>query len=382
MRTPVGLAIPMVLMAVLPGQAADRPEPASFALIQAWAGPDAASLGFTQERLSGFLKARRADLAAARQPEWSEWLKGLAQARQASLRAWALARRVEAGDYSDYIGFQNAITEHLNGISTPGGGWADKIVADPPKPPGLPMPDALRIDHESVFWRSFRKTLQSVPDRELSGNRYAVWCYGTHPDQKDLILDLATRVRAHATLKNPLADPWNDPRFWIVVDWALAWGRPGDFTDIRKALPEGLPTAAFDRVLHSVEAVPGFFPGPPATKSGESPVFPGGLPAPNPDGEFHPTFQYSQIKVKHQPRPPAYPKEAKARKLMTNLVMVVAVDPQGKPVSCRPVPGPWLGFFAPTGAAYGMRWTFVPAQFNGAAIPASFRLTMPFRLKN
>jgi len=382
MRTPVGPAIPMALLAVLPGQAADPPEPAPFALIQAWAGPDAASLGFTQERLSAFLKDRRADLTATRHPEWSEWLKGLAQAKRVSLKAWALARRVEAGDYGDYIGFQDAITEHLIGISKPGSGRTDKIITDPPKIPGFPMPDALRIDHESVFWRSFRKTLQAVPDRELSKGMYAVWCFGTHPDQKDLILELAARVQAPATLQNPLADPWNDSRFWIVVDWALAWGMPDDFAEIRKHLPEGLPKEAFDRVLHSVEEVPGFFSGQPVAESGEPPVFPGGLPATNPARESPPVFESSQIKVKHQPSPPQYPREARARKLMTNLVLKLTVDPQGKPVSCRPVPGPWLGFFAPTGTAYGMRWTFVPAQFNGTAVHASFRLTMPFRLKN
>jgi hypothetical protein len=91
---------------------------------------------------------------------------------------------------------------------------------------------------------------------------------------------------------------------------------------------------------------------------------------------------FSQIKVLDQPPAPRYPEEAKGRKMMTNLVLLLVVDPQGKPISARPLPGPWLGFFAPTGIAYGMRWRFRPAELNGVPLYARFRLTMPFRLRN
>lgn len=217
-------------LAVTASAVVQPPGPPTFGIVQNWAGADADAMGFTREQVEIFLAARKADLSAARQPQWSTWLKGLEQGKNPSLRAWALARRVEAGDYTAYPAFEDAITEHLLGISKPGSGRDDRIITDPPCIMGVPMPDALSIDHTSVFWRSLRKTLQSTQDRKLN----------------------------------------------------------------------------------------------------------------------------------------------------TGLV----VDPQGKPISARPVPGPWLGFFAPTGVAYGMRWRFRAAELNGVPMYARFRLTMPFRLRN
>lgn len=66
---------------------------------------------------------------------------------------------------------------------------------------------------------------------------------------------------------------------------------------------------------------------------------------------------------------------------MTLLVATLTMDPQGKPVSCRPLPGPWLGFFAPTAVEFGMRWTFRSAEQNGKSPFVRFRMTLPFRLQ-
>jgi hypothetical protein len=365
-------------------------EPPIFALVQSWAGSDAAAKGFTREQVVAFLNARKADLTAARQPQWSDWLKGLEQVKGPSLKAWALARRVEAGDYTAYPAFQEAITEHLLGISKPGSGRSDLVITDPPRGMSAPMPDALCIDHASVFWRSLRKTLQATPDRTLNTGLYSVWCFGTHPDQKDLILELAAQVRTPLTIKNPHADPWNDPRFWIVMDWAIAWGSRDDFEIIQKTLPEGAAQFAFKRVFLAMDQVPDFFKNM-ATAEPAKPFafFPPPFASAPRDGKIPDPLQesaveipFSQIKVLDQPPAPRYPEEAKGRKMMTNLVLLLVVDPHGKPISARPLPGPWLGFFAPTGIAYGMRWRFRPAELNGVPLYSRFRLTMPFRLRN
>jgi len=364
------------------------PGPPTFATIQAWAGPDAPALGFTLEKLVDFLIARKTDLKSARQPRWSEWLKGLEQSKSPSLRAWALARRVEAGDYSAFLDLQDVITEHLLGVSKPGSGRSNCIITNPPSTVIFAMPDALRIDHASVFWRSLRQTLQSIPDRRIDDRMYSVWCYGTHPDQKDLILELAAQVQTPVTLRNSAADPWNDPRFWIVLDWALAWGTQEDFESIHLALKEGEPRHVFDRLTLKLKDIPGFFsnllapqtiralPNPPAEEGSGNPE--AGTSKKDRPVEFH----FSQIRVAKQPPAPRYPEEASARKMMTKLELIMVIDPQGKPVSVRPVPGPWLGFFAPTGIEYGMRWRFHPAVLNGVTQYARFHLNMPFRLRN
>lgn len=352
-----------------------------FPLVQRWAGSDAPSMGFTREQLVAFMAARVGDLTVGKQAPWSDWLKGLDRSHNPSLKAWALARRIEAGDYQAYPDFQQAVAEHVLGISKPWSGRTDKVLTDPPRTFTLPMPRTLAIDHDSVFWLSLRRTIQSTPRRQLEGGLYTVWCYGTHPDQRDLILELAAYVQTTVTTRNATPDPWNDPRFWIVVDWAMAWGLRDDFEAIRMALPRGAPSAAFDRVAREVEAVPGFFSSQP--EPGPKWVPPGPVPPiPELSPEAPLLLDFSQIKIAHQPPPPSYPSDAKARRMMTNLVMEIVVDSQGKPVSCRPEPGPWLGFFAPTGAAYGMKWSFQPALLNGVPMPARFRLNMPFRLRN
>lgn len=375
-----GLAL-LPLCAILPAAPSGNPTPeADFRRLQDWAGHGAASLGFTLESLKGFLAERAADLSAGRQPAWSTWLKRLETSTGPNLRAWALARRVEAGEYAAYPALQEAITEHLLGISKPGSGRLDRIVTDPPWTASIRMPETLRLNHASVFWRSLRKTLESTPERKLDGGTYAIWCFGTHPDQKDLILDLAAQVQALPTVRNQQADPWNDPRFWIVLDWATVWGTREDIETIRTALKQGPSRTAFDRAITPLSALPGYFPETTPAPALEELSKPLTDAPPAPTAPVH--FDFSQIRILEQPSPPRYPEDAKQRKMMTNLIMDIVVDPEGRPVSCRPQPGPWLGFFASTGAAYGLRWRFHPAKLNGAPQYAKFRLTMPFRLKN
>ena len=202
------LVLAQVIILAITSPAAEPPKPPTFALLQTWAGPDAASLGFTQEKLLAFLAARKANLAAARQPQWSAWMTGFGSSMGPNLKAWTLTRRVEAGDLSAFPALQGMITEHLVGISTPRSGLKDRVISNPPYIPGIQMPDAFRIDSKSIFWASFRKTLKEIPDRKLPTGLHALWSYGTDPDQKDLILELAALVEAHPTLGNPVGEPW------------------------------------------------------------------------------------------------------------------------------------------------------------------------------
>lgn len=371
--------LPMLLAPAL-GAAVPR-EPAPFVLTQRWAGAESESLGFTRGQLQAFLSARSTNLRTAQAEPWSAWLKGLEKTRNPSLRAWALARRVEAGDYSAYPAFQEAITDHLLGISKPGSGRRDRIVSDPPHEHGLPMPDALRIDHGSVFWASLQKTLRTHPRRKLEAGMYSVWCYGTHPDQRELILEVAAHVESLAGLRNPAPDPWNDPRFWIVLDWAMAWGNRDDFAALRTALPDQASKTAFDRAASSVLDLPGFLPRPVETEAEVVPLdfLPPSAKTADPSAV---RIDFSQVRVREQPMPPRFPREAQQRQLTTHLVLALVVGAEGTPLACRPLPGPWLGFFAPTGIAYGMRWRFHPAELDGKPQAALFRLTMPFRLRN
>lgn len=369
--------------------AADSPKPTSAALLKAWAGPDATALDFTYEKLSDFLAARKLNLNAARLPEWSAWMKGLESGKGKNLKAWALTRRVEAGDLLAFPALLSMVTSHLVGISTPASGQGDQVILSPPRVQGggLLMPDIFRIDPKSVFWASFRKTLKEIPDHKPPTGLYALWSYGLSPNQKDLILELAELVEAPPTLASPAGEPWSDSRFWIVMDWAIACGSVEELESIRLALKEGVPRDEFVRLTRSITEIPGYHFDPPT----QLPDFFDGMFATRgvpkiqhsstPWKEGVEDLDFTQIKILHQPHAPPYPREALIRKLMTNLVVAIVIDPMGKPIWCRPLPGPWLGIFAPTGIAYGMRWQFRPAQKNGEPQYATFLLTMPFRLR-
>ena len=213
----------------------------------------------------------------------------------------------------------------------------------------------------------------------MDATLYAVWCYGTGPEQRSLILEEAAKIQNRLTLRNPNSDPWNDPRFWIVTDWALAWGASEDLKAIESAIPEGPARNEFSRIRGRIQEVQGFFE--PSTRSKSTAEAQEKVPT----GELNlmekaELVSFSQIRVKLQPAAPLYPREAKDRKMMTVLKVEMTIDPEGRPVRCRPLPGPWLAFFGPTALKYSLDWRFEPARLNGIPQYARFLLTMPFRL--
>lgn len=343
-----------------------------------WAGPEAPDRGFTEDKVKAFLAARSQDLKAAKAPEWMAWLKGFEAGKGLNLRVWALCRRLEAGDLTAYGEFQRALGNHLYGISKPMSGHADDVIEEPPVVSRFPLPSALRMDSESGFWLSLAKTLHESSAMALTPELYSVWCFSTHPSQRALILELASKVETPLTLRNQSADPWNDPRFWIVLDWAYAWGTEADFLAIGQAIPDGPQRATWMKLFNAARALPAFFSHPVEpffnTRKVDAPV-------PDEPGKSV-DVDFSTIKVAHQPMAPPYPSEAKARQMMTNLVLSISVNEQGLPVFCRPLPGPWLAFFAPAGIEFAMKWRF-KSSVEGLPLKKSrFKLTMPFRMRS
>lgn len=338
-----------------------------------WAGPEGAALGFTPDRIQAFLEAQRASVATPPPAAVLAWLKDLSEAPVPSLSAWALARRLELGDFAVFGAYEKRMFDHIYGISKLGSGRAGAVLQDPP---GLAR--ALAVDPGSPFWAAFLRNLRSHLDAPMDAGLYAVWCYGTQPWHRDVILEEAGRVTVGMTAANPHPDPWNDPRFWIVVDWALAWGKPADFDALEKALPDGRARYEFQRIRKRVEALPAFwgFTPPPSRGAGRA-APPDREGAPEPSLKAAP---FSPLKVKAEPTKPDYPDEAKGRRMMTNLVLDLTVGEDGKPLGAKLLPGPWLAFFGPTAYSYGMAWRFEPSRVDGVPQAEHFRLTVAFGL--
>ena len=90
-------------------------------------------------------------------------------------------------------------------------------------------------------------------------------------------------------------------------------------------------------------------------------------------------FNFSQVRVKHQPPPPPYPAEAKALRVEGTVVLKIEIDPSGKPLFIEAMEGPPLLLIS--AIRYALGWEFEPARLNGVAQYARFNLTMPFRLR-
>lgn len=89
-------------------------------------------------------------------------------------------------------------------------------------------------------------------------------------------------------------------------------------------------------------------------------------------------FDFSLIKVKHQPYPPEYPAYAKQRGVQGTVVVEIEVDEEGRPVKGVVRKGPRELMLSALG--YALEWRFEPATWNGKAVKARFHLTMPFKL--
>jgi hypothetical protein len=90
-------------------------------------------------------------------------------------------------------------------------------------------------------------------------------------------------------------------------------------------------------------------------------------------------IDFHALRVKKQPKfPPHYPIEAGERDLMTVLALEMKIGKDGKPKTCRPLPGPWLAFFAPDGIEYAMEWEFEPARVDNDPVESQFILNVVF----
>ena len=104
-----------------------------------------------------------------------------------------------------------------------------------------------------------------------------------------------------------------------------------------------------------------------------------GMPLPK---DTHPKvmeFDFSRIKIRHQPPPPRYPEWARRNRVQGEVILSIEIGEDGRPIRVVALKGPAELVLAAT--AYALDWTFEPATLLGKPIAARFKLTMPFRLR-
>ncbi|MDP1830713.1 MAG: M56 family metallopeptidase [Geothrix sp.] len=90
-------------------------------------------------------------------------------------------------------------------------------------------------------------------------------------------------------------------------------------------------------------------------------------------------MNFKQIRVKHQPKAPAYPPDAKVQRIQGTVVVVIIINEQGRVQEAKAISGP--PELRACAVDYAKAWEFEPAMVKGRPVPARFKLTMPFRLR-
>lgn len=369
------LALPGLLAAQAP-EPVPEPLQKAWPKLQEWAGDGAAPAEFELGKLRDFLQARRAEIRAGKSPAWKPWLEKLAAAKSPELAGWARTRLVEAGVFASYDALLSAAVEHLQRLSQPG---SKKGVLRQPASAAGWMPGIFRIHSDSAYWVEVERQTRERADLAVNPNLYAIWCHGTFPAQRALITDIAAKIEARPTVKSPKADPWNDPRLWIVADWAMAWGSADDFRTLEAQIPDGPARVAFARLAAGLKDNPAFWarsPGPAELRRLNALRVQEAGPAEGVE------LESGQLKVLEEGPSAGYPPAAQERGLQTSLGILVSVDPGGKVAAWRPAPGPWLGLFTPWAAPSVVKWRFEPAKRDGVAQWARTTLHLQFNQRD
>lgn len=103
-----------------------------------------------------------------------------------------------------------------------------------------------------------------------------------------------------------------------------------------------------------------------------------GVPVPIAASSRAAGMEFSQVKVRHQPTPPPYPRVAILRRIQGTVRMEILINPDGLPDSARVIEGP--AALQMTALAYALEWTFEPSKLNGVPQWARYKLSIPFRL--
>ena len=90
-------------------------------------------------------------------------------------------------------------------------------------------------------------------------------------------------------------------------------------------------------------------------------------------------FDFSQIRIKHQPPAPPYPSAARLQRIQGTVVVEIEVDEEGRPIRGIVRKGP--AELMLTALAYALDWSFEPAKVNGKPVKARFKLTQNFKLR-
>lgn len=197
-------------------------------------------------------------------------------------------------------------------------------------------------------------------------------------------------ARASAVVLAPPATPTEPPP--VVYDWDL---RPAPPEPLRPTAPAG-PSAADPAKVEGgapqalpQEADPSAIPTglPTRDASGDRPAPPVGAPLAGPlqaegsapRGPAQVRFIDTSMVHVLQQVTPVYPALARMTRIQGAVVLLMTIDERGVPTEVQVLEGhPGLQEAALQAAR---QWRFEPARVDGRAVPASFRLTLNFRLK-
>ena len=85
------------------------------------------------------------------------------------------------------------------------------------------------------------------------------------------------------------------------------------------------------------------------------------------------------INVKRIPQPPPYPAEAKSKRIIGDVVLLVTINNSGTPITAKAIDGP--PELIPTAEQFIMKFVFGNTDKSTLPSETTFQFTMPFRLR-
>ena len=314
-------------------------------------------IGFDETTQDRFWVARKKDITSASQPEWRPLILACLDHKDPRLHAWALARLVEAGEldrveeYSAFMGAQ------LESFKTGDPDWRHATLNGPPTLPGTQQ-----IAQESPYWVYFGKALLSERDPAALMRLYAVWCWNASMRDKDLVLELASRLAPATETSGHEVSPWSDPRFWMVMDWLCEFGAREDWGAVLARLPKGSQASNAAADLQA--------------SLSEYPAFWGAgceIATPALSLRVHPVIKYSR----------RYFKDDWVEKLNPRgrFSFTVCTDHKGETSRCRPWPSPWVAAATPSCVKQISSWVSVYPGLDRDKWPQAYQTVTEIVLK-
>lgn len=319
---------------------------------------EAQKIGFNASAQERFGEAWGKDITSTSQAEWHSLVTSCANSQNPTLRLWGLGRLVEAGEQDKVETYGSLMAGMLESFKKGDPDWRNSPLAGPATLPGA----SWQIRRESPFWKFFKKQVLVEGDKVALERLYAIWSWNGSMEDKDTMTELASHLASSSAAGTAESSPWDDPRFWMVMDWLCEYGDRADWDRITALFPKGSKANKDATSIYGdLKDMPAFWG--PACSSRNSSF----------NQKVRPVLRFSMHLLRDE--------WAKKLAVRGRFEFKVCTGHDGKTSRCRPWPSPWVAAATLTGVHQISSWVSVYPGIEKDKWPADFPSVTGFVLK-